>query len=156
MVACAPTLKKLVGFWLKLGTTQKGSGYGYSGHLGASGAKHSSILLRNREALGRGSGVGNKNLQNHGRSGYVKTEDGRSSELEGHELSSHRGEVYLGRNYVTERQNDVTVTATTCSPTHAGSEEHILQGTIMRTTEVRVHPYDMHLSAGSSPSSHVT
>ncbi|KAJ1324674.1 hypothetical protein MN608_09377 [Microdochium nivale] len=50
VVGCAPTLKKLVGSWLKLGTTQKGSGYGYGGHFGASGAKRSSILLRNREA----------------------------------------------------------------------------------------------------------
>ncbi|KXJ85557.1 hypothetical protein Micbo1qcDRAFT_141412 [Microdochium bolleyi] len=139
VVACAPTLKRLVGSWLKLGTTQKGSGYGYGGNSGAPPGNRSSYLSRNRDGLG-GAGS-SKNTQNRDRSGYIKTEDDRSSDLDGHELDNFRsGEVYRG-GAPGEKKNDLQVTASAWDPAaRTGSEEHILHGTIMRTTEVRVHP----------------
>jgi len=166
VVACAPTLKRLVGSWLNLGTTQKGSGYGYAGHSANPGGGHhggSSYLSRNRDGAG---GVGmSSGHQNRDHSGYIKTKDDQNSDLdferEHHEMSSYmrkqqHNDVYLGGGgdvhgvgvAVGEKKHSVQITTSTWSPgVRRGSEEHILQqsgggggGGIVRTMEIRVHP----------------
>lgn len=150
VVACAPTLKRLFGSWLNLGTTQKGSNYGYGGHSATPGGGHhggSSYLSRNRDGAGGGLGVNSSpGYQNRDHSGYIKTDDDRGSDLdlperEQHEMNSYmrrqnHNDVYLGGDghgvgvgvAVGETKNSVLVTTSTWSPgTRTGSEEHILQ-----------------------------